>query len=250
MPAILASQALPFGRIPKRVSQPVWGQDLVELPLNSLWYQRSWADVSDDELVLFIPTLTERHHREFGVAARIRASFMRRLHASTLLSSQRNAAPRQDGTKKHMIVAEKAIADRLGPSSNRPPWATEAAILNSIERMLWQACSEGEDTTLPDALLASIHTSINAAYVYPRCAFAHELLATGAWFGKILMGRKAVMPEFAALICEEYLADKRQDPISEILRFHAQRLGGTALYMQGAKKTIKSGRAVVLECAL
>ena len=33
---------------------------------------------------------------------------------------------------------------------------------------------------LPDVLVASIYTIINGAYVYPKFAFAHELLGAGA----------------------------------------------------------------------
>jgi hypothetical protein len=54
------------------------------------------------------------------------------------------------------------------------------------------------NATLPDALVASIHSGINAAYVYQRFEFAHELFSVGAWLGIMLRGRPSVIPEFVA----------------------------------------------------
>jgi hypothetical protein len=44
----------------------IWGDGLEDLSLSTLWYRCNWDNVSDDELILLIPSLvseTERHLR-------------------------------------------------------------------------------------------------------------------------------------------------------------------------------------------
>lgn len=80
--------------------------------------------------------------------------------------------------------------------------------------------------TLPDALVASIHSGINAAYVYAQFEFAHELLSVGAWLGIVLRGRSTVIPEFVASYfsqCAGGCCDRtteKQDVCEQILLHH------------------------------
>jgi hypothetical protein len=230
-----------------RAPQQVWGDGFADLSLGTSLYPRDWSDVSDDELVLFFPHLTGRDHPEFGIAARVRAAYVRRIATSAIISADNGAAPHRYSRAEPSATDEQAIATRLGPDENRPFWATESAIIEAVGHMLCEACAAAGNTpALSEALLASIHTGINAAYIYPAHASAHELLATGAWFGTLLMGRPALMPEFVAHVCMDCLDGTRNDLVSKILLFHAARLGGTSLYLRHAQKTIKSGRTSVV----
>jgi hypothetical protein len=233
----------------------VWGDGFANAPLSTLWYSRSWSDVSDDELALFLPCLTDRDDADFGVAARVRAGYIRRVRASRLLSRNNASAPVlraatlpdigfAEEMRKLPTLQERAIADRLGPDQDRPHWAREVAILRAIEHMYRRARGEDESApSLDSALLASIHTAINAAYVYPDCEFAHELLATGAWLGILLMGRRVMMPPYVADVLLRHLGERSQDETSEVLQFHAAVLGGRAYFLRHARNVVASATA-------
>lgn len=45
---------------------PVWGDGIVEQSLTTLWYRCDWGDVSDDELVFFLPALARPSHKTLG----------------------------------------------------------------------------------------------------------------------------------------------------------------------------------------
>lgn len=236
----------------------IWGDGFANTPLNTFCYPRSWSDVSDDELVLFLPHLTGRNDDEFGIAARVRSAYIRRIRISAILSAETgaifsplpttNSLPSIDcSSRTSPSLEEQTIADLLGSNLGRPSWATEAAILDAIDHMLCEASSEAKNTPdLREALLASIHTGINAAYVYPAHTYAHEVLATGAWLGTVMTGRRALMPTLVADICIDYLNGTRRDLISEILQFYMTRLGGVSLYLRHARKTMRSGWASVV----
>jgi hypothetical protein len=251
--------AVSLGRLHTGGSQPVWGDGFANGSLSTLWYSRSWSDVSDDELALFLPCLTDRDDPDFGVAARVRAAFIRRLRASRLISPRCQAASSSfmlvspenalaEEMRKLPTREERAIADRLGPDRERPDWAREASILQAMDDMYRRACGEDIDPpALAGALMASIHTGINAAYVFPSCAFAHELLATGAWFGMLLMGRRVMMPPYVAEVLLGHLGGAREDKTSEVLQFHVAHLGGTAYFLRHARNVIGSGNATPID---
>jgi hypothetical protein len=261
MPAGMASvinHAVSRHYLSWRTSPRVWGDGFADLSLSTSLYPRDWSDVSDDELVLFFSHLSGQDHPELGIAARLRAAYARRVRASAILRAENgaNLYERTAADGRHLdddlamappSPEELAIVELFALDLARPPWASEAAIIGAIDRMLCEASSAGGKTAnLNEALLASIHTAINAAYVYPAHAFAHEVLATGAWFGTLLMGRPALMPLLVAHTCIDCLDGIRQDPISEILKFHVARLGGSSLFLRHAHKTIKSGRSSVV----
>jgi hypothetical protein len=72
------------------ISQPIWGDGFLDLSLSTFWYPRSWVDVSDDELVLFLPSLVAADQAQQGAPVRIRNAFIRRLRASILILAPRD----------------------------------------------------------------------------------------------------------------------------------------------------------------
>jgi hypothetical protein len=240
--ASVVTHALTVKRRTGGATRPPWGDGFVGRPLATLWYPRSWSEVSDDELVLFLPQLTECDDPQFGIAARLRESFIRRTRVSeelAALSGARAAALRG----KPLTVEERATVNRLPFDGDRPQWAREAAILDAIGHMLRRAHGEFEDApSLEIALLASIHTGINASYVYPEHAYAHELLAAGAWLGVLLKGRRAIMPEAVAGIFDESEGRAQPSIIDEMLHLHMDCLGGRKFYVRQAWKVIQAKR--------
>jgi hypothetical protein len=258
-------------RQPNLPAQPPWGDGFLELSLSTLWYSRSWSDVSDDELVLLFPYLDQSDDPEFGVAARIRHAFFRRLRASMIILDEGGKQRTLDLIAKTSSISsiisdknfsdialqiptleERAIAGRFA-SQNSTNWKYEIAVLASINRTLLKIRSGGAQTDSPeltDALNRSIHTGLNAAYVYPAYAFAHELFATGAWLGIVLRGRAALMPEFIARVLNESLVRPHgADPASDVLRFNAERAGGVTYFLQHARKALEFGHPIVVKPA-
>lgn len=258
-------------RRPSPPAQPPWGDGFLEFSLSTLWYSRSWSDVSDDELVLLLPCLNQSDDPEFGVAARIRHAFFRRLRASMIIlddggkqrtldliaESSSLSSIRSDENFVDMALQiptreERAIAERFA-SQSWTKWNCETAVLASINRMLIKieaGDSQPGSPDLTDALNGSIHTGFNAAYVYPPYAFAHELFSAGAWLGILLKGRAALMPAFIARVLNESLVRPYgADPASDILRFHAERVGGIAYLLQHARRALEFGHPVVVRPA-
>lgn len=256
-------------RQPNLPAQPPWGDGFLELSLSTLWYSRSWSDVSDDELVLLFPYLNQSDDPEFGVAARIRRAFFRRLRASMIILDEGGKQRTLDLIAKtssiSSIISDKNFADIAiqiptleertiaGRFASQTSWKSETAVLASINHLLLKVSAGGAQTISPeltDALNGSIHTGFNAAYVYPAYAFAHELFATGAWLGILLRGRAALMPEFIARVLNESLVRPHgADPASDVLRFNAERAGGVTYLLQHAQKALEFGNPIVVKPA-
>lgn len=239
--ASVVTHALTVKGRPGRSTLPPWGDGFVGLPLATLWYPRSWCDVSDDELVLFLPHLTERDDPQFGIAARLgTACNYRNRVAEGLYALSGNASELR---AQPLTVEERAAAERLPFDCDRPLWAREAAILDAIGHMLRHARYEVEDTpSLAVALLASIHTGINAAYVYPTHTCAHEILAAGAWLGVLLKGRRAIFPEALARVFVESESRTQPGIVDDMMRFHMECLGGRNCFVREARKAIQAKR--------
>jgi hypothetical protein len=67
----------------------LWGNGIVDQSLTTLWYPRHWNEVSEDELVLLIPTLASPHHdhaktRPYGPSFFLRKALCARLRWATL----------------------------------------------------------------------------------------------------------------------------------------------------------------------
>jgi hypothetical protein len=239
-----------------------WGEGLIELSLSTLWRARSWSDLSDDEFALFIPNLVHDGHPEFSPAARFRSATLGRLRTSLLVlggdpqqtfryitETSALSGIYQDDELQAVISREAtreecALARRL-KSSSSTDWRAETAILSSLSRLLRK--EEAASPPLTDALIASIHTAFNAAYICPSHTYAHELLGAGAWLGILLRGRSALMPEFVAHVFLDGLdPSRRNDLVPQILHHHAERTGGAPHLLQQAKRVLKSGRPVVI----
>lgn len=237
--ASVVTHALNVKRRSDGATQPLWGDGFVECPLATLWYPRSWSDVSDDELVLFLPHLTECDDPQFGIAARLHESLIHRTRVSEALSDLSGGVTALRA--KPLTVEEQAAVERLPFDRDRPSWMQEAAILNAICHMLRRARSEiAETPSLESALLGSIHTGINASYVYPEHAYAHELFAAGAWLGVLLKGRRALMPKAVADVFVETEARGTENIIDEMMLLHMDYLGGRKFYMRQASQVIEA----------
>ena len=206
---------------------PIWGDGLIDQSLTTLWYPRDWSDVGEDGLVLFIPSLAAGRilasdqadpalHIRRALAARLDSAVRLLCSRGELRTLERIAACGVISACSPQDVLREAHSDCR--SGHRYPaceqrndlavWTFELSVLACIDRMLVDAmpphlrpsecCIAKAD--LADVLVASIHTGFNGAYVYPRFAFAHELLGAGAWLGVLLRGRSALMPEFVAQV--------------------------------------------------
>jgi len=97
---------------------------------------------------------------------------------------------------------------------------------------------------LPDVLLATIHTSMNGAYVYPETDYAHELLTAGAWLGVTLTGRTALMPSSVGDVLLSYLgrSQRPRDPceqrIVRILEYYSEQIGGADRLIRAARRAV------------
>lgn len=238
-----------------------WGEGLLELSLPTLWRARNWSDLSDDELVLFIPNLMRDDHPELSPPSRIRSAALSRIRASLLVlggdPQQTLRRITEAGTllgiytddelqaviSREATREEFALAWRL-KSNSSTAWRDETAVLSSLSRTL-----RGTDTVSPllsDALISSIHTAFNAAYICPCHTYAHELLGAGAWLGILLRGRCVLMPEFVAHVLIDGLDPSRNDDlVAQILRYHVERTGTISPLLEQAKRVLKSGRPTI-----
>ena len=252
-------------------SSAVWGEELLHQSLTTLWYPRDWSDVDDDELVLFLPSLFSSDG--IGVKLPIRRAFIKRLGVSIrvleskgyrqilrriadvgAISSLHIEAKSWDAGEDSHWDEEQSLAARCSAGDDVAAWRFELAVLACIDRMLADATPSVrtascliEAPSLADVLVGSIHTSINGAYAYPKYAFAHEILGTGAWIGLLMRGRSALMPDFAAEVILAYLDPTKRsrttecDPIANLLEWHAGFVGGASLLIRYARKVKRSG---------
>ena len=274
---------MPFSPRSRRRPQTtsVWGDGLIDQSLTTLWYPRDWSDVGEDELVFFIPSLGAGHRRasdEAGPALHIRRALARRLNSAVRLLStgddqqtlERIAACGVVSACKPQASAEVSCSlqgyNHYG--SQRQPndlavWTFELSVLVCIDRMLLDAMPHRPrhaecyiaSADCAEVLVASIHTCINGAYVYPEFAFAHELLGAGAWLGLLLRGRSALMPEFVAEVLIDYIAhfknswEDAQDPIVRLFNFHAELAGGAERLLRRARKVRRTGNPALVSGA-
>ena len=259
---------------------PVWGEGLIDQSLTTLGHSCDWSNVDDDELVLFIPSLMARHasaSEQAGPVPHIRRALAARLDwavrflnfqdeqqtleriaaCGVILACQPREAFRE--AQSHSAASYRYDAYRptfhVDQTKNLATWTFELSVLACIDRMLLDAMSTHRrpagyiaSAELAEVLVASIHTCINGAYVYPQYAFAHELLGTGAWLGVLLHGRSALMPEFVAQVLADYMSGHQktwthaQNPIARLLEFHAELAGGSERLLRRARKVNRLGR--------
>jgi hypothetical protein len=255
---------------------PVWGEGLVGQSLTTLWHSCDWSNIDEDELVLFIPSLIARHafaSEQTGAVPHIQRALAERLDSAVWFLNFQDEQQTLERIAACGVISacspREALREAQSHSRNdtcRPTshmdqtnelgsWTFELSVLACIDRMLLDAMPTRPQPAgyiasadLADVLVASIHTSINGAYVYPQYAFAHELLATGAWLGVLLRGRSALMPEFVAQVLTDYMSGPEkswthaQSPIARLLEFHAELAGGSERLLRRARKVNRWGR--------
>lgn len=137
----------------------------------------------------------------------------------------------------------------------------ELAVVASLDRLHCDArnlagCGDKKArgrVALPDALVASIYATFNAAYVYPQLTCVQEFLSVGAWLGNLVKGRPAIMPVFVAAYLAAELARDRATDASEggcctsILRFHAEQAAGMERVHEIAQRVTATGRPALVK---
>jgi hypothetical protein len=262
-------------------SQTIWGDGLVEQSLTTAWYPCRWDDVSDDELVYLIPSLTARHDTprdegaispaafvEPALIARYDA-FLRSLSASGIRRDDAIAIVLESGAVTSLVL-DGALERRLSsgplPTFTAAPIGPvtrdllvfELSVLACLDQMHAAALCEvskishvrGAASPSPaDALVSSIHARLNAAYFYPDYVCLHELLATGAWLGHLLSGRSALMPVFVAECLTESIATagcRDADACRRVLTAHADLAIGSKRLLAMARRVRSSGTPIVV----
>ena len=147
-----------------------------------------------------------------------------------------------------------------GPPINiRNEWLVELSILAALDRFLNDAhrlrrgAKPEASRILPsDALIASIYSSINAAYVYPELEYMHETLMLGAWLGILERGRAALLPDTIAGRLLRHLGEPAKIPASDdskceaLIRVHASMGGPRAWLANEARLACQTGKSIVI----
>lgn len=160
--------------------------------------------------------------------------------------------------RRHTSPGASRPIDR---SIGREACVFELAVVSCLDRLHRDAqgaanrgaSSGARDMPLPDALVASIHSTFNAAYVYPQFACVHEVLSVGAWLGHLVKGRPAYMPQFVAAYLAAELAPGREGDASaggrctRILRSHAEQAVGVERLHAVARRVASTGRPMLVK---
>jgi hypothetical protein len=267
---------------------PIWGENLSEQSLADWWYPAQWHDVSADELIVLSPSLASAPRSRTGPVPFLRRALAARvcwaarhlpplqigkLHITNLevifqagvvaTLSQREAV-REGQAAEHILFGRASRSIAPAPERkhrlhcNRERWLFELAVLSCLDGMHAKARSPAKSAgavSLADALVASIHASLNGAYIYPEFVYAHELLSVGAWLGYLVRGRRALMPGFVAerLLTELSFAGEQGPEVGggtqcrALLLFHANQAVGSQQLLRQARRTHKSGRPGIVQ---
>lgn len=263
------------GQVPP---QRVWGDGLLECSLTTLWYPADWATIDADELLFLTPSLCSIRSTgsyDSGPAPYIEQRFAGLIHTAALRLGSATTGAAAEALDR--IRASGAIDAFLSngyasqafdldapraasPAPLRPDawdvWLHELFALACVDRMLWDAAPSSGDSApallleragLIEALVASVHTQVNAGYVYPQYGYAHELLTCGAWLGLVAAGRPAYLPPSVAEVLIAYLdrpmtaGDDSEKTVADILGFYARLTGGRDRLLRAARKVSASG---------
>jgi len=269
---------------------PLWGDGLLDRSLASQWYPGTWDEVDLDELTFFMPGLT-RHTStaEGGPAAHLRAALARRVGVTLPLLA--GYLKRDEGKDRKRLIELIEECAGLAPGSLREAIKTpsaadvpatvrtrvlrplsagerleaivyELSVLNCLGRMVQDCQAAGGEARTnsnarpscseADALVATIHSGVNAAYVYPHLAYAHETFAAGAWLGVLLSGRRALLPETIAARLAEVgsisrlsgrMPGQAQNATDVVLSYHAHLAVGHRRMNRLAHRALRRSRA-------
>lgn len=267
-----------------------WGDGLVEQSLSALWYPCSWDAVAPDELVVIIPSLLSAPVPESKNADLLRglyhdalanqlATAVAALTEERYFDAQDNLRTcletlREQGLLVSMPDEELeqkvfhfSFAKRSGgvlSSVIRRPVTPGRAVnelccLSCIERVYLDCESRGGgrqrdvnslDVTMADALVASVHSGVNSAYIYPCWTFAHQSFALAAWIGQILFGRSAWMPLYLGEVLNEVLSNRDRvtpDSFDGVLLSYIDLAIGSARAMKRARLLLSRGGSILVK---
>jgi hypothetical protein len=282
-PSVESAHGTVLGAVTK--VPPLWGDGLLDRSLASHWYPRTWDDVDLDELTFFMPGLTRLASPENGgVAAHVRMALARRVGiAMGVAQDCAGADAARDKQRLRDIIEDCAGLNGLisndlpvtahgkddGGRYRHIKWRPvtlkgrlddlvyELSVLQCLGSMLEAtaagpgALRTGQNVSVADALVASIHSGINAAYVYPHLAWAHETFSAGAWLGIVLSGRRALLPEMiAARLVEashsERASQAAADPADRVLAYHAEICVGRRRMSRLAHRALRRSRPLAV----
>lgn len=263
----------------------LWGDGLLDRSLASHWYPRTWDDVDLDELTFFMPGLTRLASPENGgVAAHVRMALARRVGIALRVAQDCvGADAAQDKQRLRDIIDDCTglngllLSDVLAAAEDKNdgghyrqfkwrPVTLKGRLDNLVYELSVLQClgsmhdtssagrsapPTGQNVSVADALVASIHSGINAAYVYPHLAWAHETFSAGAWLGIVLSGRKALLPEMiAARLVEashsERASQAAADPADRVLAYHAEICVGRRRMSRLAHRALRRSRPLAV----
>lgn len=252
-----------------------WGDGLVDVSLSDLWYPADWNSVSDDELTFLLPSLTgSRAFTGRAVAARDSGPipYLTRILEGRVAASASLIAPHAHNSVaealEHLVavgivtkikpsatdirVSEHEIPLRGGRRAAGGAWLREELRgIAYLDRILHDAlglpdkdesaCAPvfGRPRSLEDVIAMSVHSRLNAAYVYPEYTFAHELLTVAAVLGHLLQGRAAyISPPIARCIADVMAAriSDGADGTASTLRTFADSVGGADYLVRAAAR--------------
>lgn len=266
-----------------------WGMTMPEPSLIKLWAPRHPEDVEADELALYLPGLSIsgpfREQISHRLEAHARSALAARIHWFLLgsgrvppiaPSSAGAVALAESGVLTGMSLAEAAEAgarivqdwfgsERLKSAAHpsRESITSELSIVACLNDLVERAQSlrhppkprdgaEAYDNELLQALAASVHAGLNAAYIHPAYESLHAYFTTGAWIGYLLRGRPALLPAFVA----EYLVDILERPGSDasnegarcdaLLRKWAEEAAGCELLIDCSRTVLRRGARILV----
>lgn len=264
--------------------QSPWGLDIADDAEELLALARSWSDVDVDELAYLLPSLIDEPRRIGDRAAldptRLteetlwhRAAMVARLAANGGVSCGNSAgAPQMLAMLTECgLLSEEAAAGALrhlyhdgmfhdapiplsGTASvmDRGTLVEELSILTTLAAAASRPAPATRDVpaTLSDAVVVSVHTRMNGAYVFPEYEFAHELLTSAAWAGHVLRGRTALMPATVAeyiLGCSFGPALSHGSAADASFVWYAERAAGITPLERTARRVLKRGHAIAVQ---
>jgi hypothetical protein len=258
----------------RRDERGPWGEGLDCSP-QVLRYGARWDTIGDDEAVFLIPSLVaQRPPDGFGPVALLRRALAARIQwASLHIGSTFGArAPEQatfdalvDGSGlENMRAAEFGVAaanayralygpallPRKRPRDGGADRDTELAILGCLDRALGAAAKRqmakaGAAVSLDEAILVSVHSGMNAAYVWESFAPRHETLTVAAWLGHLTRGRPAYLMTSIAEPLDELIRSRGSD--AALIRHYVQCSISDADLRKAARRVIATGRPRLIQ---
>lgn len=251
-----------------------WGDGLADQPLSDWWYAQSWQGVALDELIVFNPYLPrdDQSARQSLCLLLLRALSEQVLVLKDLCGESSEALLGQhralssiafnDALSAHVPSAGNAsmggsLLRRLTGRKQTPPDPDDVLrVIAILDRCLSAAHRSDvirHNLSLDDAVVASVYTSVNAAYYFEQFDWAQELLSLAAWLGHLRRGRSAYLPTFVAQTFADISSAQSgaaHDPMARLLIAVAHKLAGETAFEQRVKRVLRTGDALLVTPAL